>query len=76
MMEARHVKDVFIYGLMTEVCILQSVVHLLKKGSLNVWVIEDGTSSITEFDREIAFRVWDILQGSILIFLENGDLRS
>jgi hypothetical protein len=48
--------DVFIVGLFTEVCILQSAIDLIMKG-FRVWVIQEGTDSLNFGDKVFALEV-------------------
>jgi len=50
----RNTKNVVLYGVMTEACILQTSIQLLNLG-YNVHLVKEAISSMTECDMETAF---------------------
>ena len=46
----REIKHVFLYGVFTEVCVLQTSMHLQDYG-YHVWLVREGITSISALDK-------------------------
>jgi nicotinamidase-related amidase len=53
---SRKTKDVFLYGIFTEACILKTTMNLINKG-FKVWLVQEGISSINNLDMIVAYAV-------------------